>query len=90
MNNKEFTTEMARRMGTSLKETSQLMSGLIAVMSEQLQEGNVISLQGFGVFEVKKKGERVTVNPATKLRMLIPPKLVLTYRPGSSLKEKFK
>lgn len=77
-------------MGTSLKETSQLMSGLIAVMSEQLQEGNVISLQGFGVFEVKKKGERVTVNPATKLRMLIPPKLVLTYRPGSSLKEKFK
>lgn len=81
---------MARRMGTSLKETSQLMSGLIAVMSEQLQEGNVISLQGFGVFEVKKKGERVTVNPATKLRMLIPPKLVLTYRPGSSLKEKFK
>ncbi len=90
MNNKEFTMEISHRLGCSMKETSRLMSDLISIMSEQLQEGNVISLQGFGVFEVKKKGERITVNPTTKLRMLIPPKLVLTYRPGISLKEKFK
>lgn len=34
--------------------------------------------------------ERVLVNPTTRQRMLVPPKLVLAYRPSSSLKDKFK
>ena len=42
------------------------------------------------VKEVKKKAERITINPTTKLRMLVPPKLVLTYRPSTTLKDKFK
>jgi nucleoid DNA-binding protein len=30
------------------------------------------------------------VNPTTKLRMLVPPKLVLNFRPVASIKEKLK
>ena len=41
-------------------------------------------------FEVKKKLERVSVNPVTKQRLLIPPKLMLTFKPSAGLKEKFK
>ena len=52
--------------------------------------GNIISIQGFGTFEVKKKAERISVNPTTKQRMLVPPKLVLTYKPSTLLKDKFK
>lgn len=59
-------------------------------MAQELQEGNVVTIQGFGTFEVKKKAERITVNPTTKQRMLVPPKLVLTYRPSAQLKDKFK
>ena len=59
-------------------------------MTQELQEGNVVTIQGFGTFEVKKKAERITVNPTTKQRMLVPPKLVLAYRPSGQLKEKFK
>jgi len=59
-------------------------------MTQELQEGNVVTIQGFGTFEVKKKAERITVNPTTKQRMLVPPKLVLTYRPSAQLKDKFK
>lgn len=66
------------------------MASLLAGMSQQWQEGNAVSIQGFGTFEVKKKMERIFVNPVTKLRLLIPPKLVLTYRPSALLKEKFK
>lgn len=57
-------------------------------MTQELQEGNSIALQGFGTFEVKKKAERITINPSTKQRMLIPPKLVLSYKPSNVLKEK--
>lgn len=90
MNNKEFTLELSRRLGYSIKDTSELMASLLAGMSQQWQEGNAVSIQGFGTFEVKKKMERIFVNPVTKLRLLIPPKLVLTYRPSALLKEKFK
>ena len=59
-------------------------------MSQELQDGNSVSIQGFGTFDVKKKMERISVNPVTHQRMLIPPKLVLSYKPSVSLKEKFK
>ena len=90
MNNKEFTSELSRRLGYTLKDTSELIASLLSGMSRQFEERNAISVQGFGTFEVKKKAERISVNPTTKQRMLVPPKLVLTYKPSSLLKDKFK
>ncbi len=90
MNNKEFITELSNRLGYSTKETTDLVSSAISVISEQLQEGNTIIVQGFGTFDIKKKAERISVNPATKLRMLVPPKLVINFRPSNVIKDKFK
>lgn len=73
-----------------MKDTSELISSLLSGMTQQLEEGNVVAIQGFGAFEVRKKAERISVSPTTKQRMLVPPKLVLTYRPSTLLKEKFK
>ena len=90
MNNKEFTSELAERLGYTIKDTSELINSLLASMTQELEEGNVIAVQGFGSFEVKKKAERISINPASKQRMLVPPKLVLSYRPSNTLKDKFK
>ena len=90
MNNKEFISELARKLGYTNKETTQLLSSAIGVMTQELQEGKLIAIQGFGSFEVKKKMERISVNPTTQQRMLIPPKLVLSYKPSTNMKEKFK
>lgn len=90
MNNKEFTSELAERLRYTIKDTSELMSSLLSCMTQELEEGNVIAVQGFGSFEVKKKAERISINPASKQRMLVPPKLVLSYRPSNTLKDKFK
>ena len=90
MNNKEFTSELAERLGYTIKDTSELMSSLLSCMTQELEEGNVIAVQGFGSFEVKKKAERISINPASKQRMLVPPKLVLSYRTSNTLKDKFK
>ena len=90
MNNNEFTSELAERLGYTIKDTSELIGSLMSGMTQQLEEGNVIAVQGFGSFEVKKKPERISINPASKQRMLIPPKLVLTYKPSNTLKDKFK
>ena len=90
MNNKEFTSELAERLGYTIKDTSELINSLLASMTQELEEGNMIAVQGFGSFEVKKKAERISINPASKQRMLVPPKLVLSYRPSNTLKGKFK
>lgn len=90
MNNKEFISELSRRFVYTNKDTTQLVSSVINIMTQQLQDGNTVAIQGFGTFEVRKKLERISINPATQQRMLIPPKLVWTYKPSAILKEKFK
>lgn len=90
MNNKEFISELSRRFVYTNKDTTQLVSSVISIMTQQLQDGNTVAIQGFGTFEVRKKLERISINPATQQRMLIPPKLVLTYKLSAILKEKFK
>ena len=67
-----------------------MVASLLSGMTRQLEEGNTVYIQGFGTFEVKKKVERISVNPVSKQRMLVPPKLVLSYKPNASLKDKFK
>ncbi|MCC8188077.1 MAG: HU family DNA-binding protein [Bacteroides sp.] len=90
MNNKEFVAELSKRLGKSSKETTEMVNSLLKEMTEQWQEGNMVAVQGFGILEVKKKAERISVNPTTKQRMLVPPKLVLAYKPSTLLKEKYK
>ena len=90
MNNKEFKSELAERLGYTIKDTAELIGSLLSDMVQELEEGNVIAVQRFGSFEVKKKAERISINPASKQRMLVPPKLVLSYKPSNTLKDKFK
>ena len=55
MNNKEFISELSKRLGYTLKDTTQLLNSTVSVMTKQLQDGDTIAIQGFGTFEVKKK-----------------------------------
>ena len=66
MNNKEFISELARKLGYTNKETTQLLSSAIGVMTQELQEGKLIAIQGFGSFEVKTRTARVGRNPKTQ------------------------
>ena len=83
-----FLKELSKRCEITADEAQALSQSLLDIMQKQWQEGDTISLTGFGVFEIRKKNERISVNPTTKVRMLIPPKLVLTFKPGVMFKEK--
>lgn len=90
MNNKELTGELSRRLGYTNKDASRLLASVTAIMEEELQEGKTIAIQNFGTFEVRKKMERITVNPVTKQRFLVPPKLILNFKPSPVWKERLK
>lgn len=90
MNSKDFLARLSERSGLSLEDTSRNLSSLVETMAEKLCEGDTISIQGFGSFEVKKRNERVIVNPVSRQKMLVPPKLTLNFKPGVPLKERLK
>ncbi len=90
MNNKEFINELAERTGYSPKDTQKLVDNIINAMGDAFQEDNAVLVPNFGTFEPKKKLERVIVNPASRQRMLVPPKLVLGFKPNQTWKDKLK
>ncbi len=65
-----------------------MTSDVVSAITNELTEENIVGITGFGTFEVKKKLERVLVNPATKQRMLVPPKMVVSFKPNTGLKDK--
>ena len=90
MNNKDFMTELANKTGYSTEDTQQMVDLLIETMGDHFLEGDSVLIPNFGTFEVKKKMERIMVNPATGQRMLVPPKLVLSFKPNQTWKDKLK
>lgn len=90
MNNKDFITTLSQRMGYSYEETQRMVDVVIEAMSDHFQEDDSLMVPNFGTFEVKKKMERIMVNPATGQRMLVPPKLVLNFKPNAGWKDRIK
>ena len=71
-------------------ETATKVDAFVNVVTERLKEGDQINISGFGVIETKMKKERVSVNPKTGQRFLVPPKIQPAFRPSNKLKDKFK
>lgn len=71
-------------------ETATNVDAFVNVVTERLKEGDQINISGFGVIETKMKKERVSVNPKTGQRFLVPPKIQPSFRPSNKLKDKFK
>ena len=90
MNNKDFINELSSRMQYSAADTQRLVTNLVNAMSDTFLEDNAVLVPTFGSFEVKKKLERIMVNPSTGLRMLVPPKLVLNFKPNQTWRDKLK
>jgi DNA-binding protein HU-beta len=88
MNNKEYIAELAQQSGYTQTDTQKMVSAVIEQMGIKFEEGASVLIPGFGSFEVKKRMERVIVNPGTQQRMLVPPKLVLGFRPVDAVKDK--
>ena len=86
MNNKELIAELAQQTGYSQTDTQKLVRTLVDEMGIRFTEGDSVYLNNFGTFEVKKRME----NPGTQQRMLVPPKLVLNFKPIASIKENLK
>ena len=86
MNNKELIAALSKATGQKLFDTAGWIDTFTSVVGNTLSEGGTVSVQGFGVFEARKKDERLSVNPVTKKRFLVPPKITPVFKPAAALK----
>ena len=90
MNHTELISSLAQKLPLPKTEVAQRLDDTVTVVTSELLKNNSVVFHNFGTLEVKKREERVSVNPASGKRMLVPPKLVVKFKMSNALKDKLK
>lgn len=80
MNNKEFIAALSQKTGYKATDTQSMVRTAMNNIVDQLVEGEYVNISGLGTFDVKKRMERIIVNPGSGNKMLVPPKLVVNFK----------
>ena len=87
MNKAELIAEVAEKTGLSKKDTEKAVNAALDTITASLENGEKVSLVGFGVFDVKEREARMGRNPRTKEEVEIPASRVPVFKAGKALKE---
>ena len=90
MDTKTLIDRVAASLEIPREKAAEMLDAMTDIGGERCADLDSVALPGFGSFEPKKKNERITVHPSTGRRMLIPPKITLSFRPSALLKQKVK
>ncbi len=81
MNNKELITALSQKTGIKTSETQSMVLTAVKAVIEKMCDAEPVNISGLGTFDVRKRNERIIVNPGTGKKNLVPPKLVATFKP---------
>ena len=83
----ELIAKVAEKTGVSKKASEEAVSAVISSITEALQNGEKVSLVGFGTFEVKERAARTGLNPQTKEAIEIAACKAPAFKAGKALKD---
>ena len=82
---------IAQKIGISKKEAEQTIDWLTEAITDQLKQGNEVTLTGFGAFSARTRKGRIGVNPRNiEEKITIPPVKVAKFKAGKNLKDSLK
>lgn len=87
MNKTELVEKVAESTGKTKKEAGLVVETVLQTISEALQNGEKVTLIGFGNFEVRERAARTGRNPQTGEEIQIEASKVPSFKPGKQLKE---
>lgn len=87
MNKSELVDAIAQKSGLTKADALKALDAFTNVVKDTLQQGDMITLVGFGSFSVVERAERQGLNPKTKEPLTIPASRVPKFKPGKSLKD---
>jgi nucleoid DNA-binding protein len=85
---KEIVKQISDRIGLTQLKTKEIVQLTFDAIVDTLLEDKRIELRNFGVFEVKLRKARKARNPRTGEKVDVPPKHVVTFKPGKEMEER--
>jgi len=85
---KEIVKQISERIGLTQLKTKDIVQQTFDAIVDTLIEVGRIELRNFGVFEVKRRKARKARNPRTGDKVDVPPKNVVTFKPGKEMEER--
>ena len=76
-----------RKFGLTLAQSATLVELVLKEITDCLERGETVKLSSFGLFVVRKKGQRMGRNPRTGEQVPIPPRRVVVFKPSAILKQ---
>ena len=88
MTKKEIVKQISEEVGLPQLKIKEIVQQTFTAIVETLLESGRIELRNFGVFEVKQRKARKARNPRTGDQVDVPPKNVVTFKPGKEMEER--
>lgn len=88
MDYKKFSEELSSRLDISLSTVNLLNEALCKEFIRTASEIDSIVVPGFGTFESRLREERIALHPASGKRLLVPPRIYLSFKQSPVLKQK--
>lgn len=88
MTKKDMAKAIAEEMGIPQMQALEMVQRVFNGITDTLVRKGRIELRNFGVFEVKKRKPRRARNPRTGQKVLVPERIVVTFKPGREMEQK--
>jgi nucleoid DNA-binding protein len=84
---KEIVKQISESIDETQLKTKEIVQQTFDAIVKTLVRDGRIELRNFGVFEVKRRKARKARNPRTGEKVDVPPKNVVTFKPGKQMEE---
>jgi nucleoid DNA-binding protein len=85
---KDIVKAISEKINMTQLTTKEIVQQTFDTIVETLVRDGRIELRNFGVFEAKERAARRARNPRTGVRVDVPSKIVVTFKPGKEMEEK--
>lgn len=90
MTKKDIVLKVASETGLKQLDVKKVVQRSLDTVVESLSRGETVELRNFGIFKVKARKGRTGRNPRTGEKVPVPPKRVVTFKPGLIMKRDIK
>jgi nucleoid DNA-binding protein len=90
MTGSELIKQLSQRLGQPQKDVKQLLKSSSLIVKEFLDKEIGITIPGFGIFKTRLNDKRKSFNPFHNKFVMLPPKRVVKFKSGSTLKNEIK
>lgn len=87
MNKSEFISKLSDKANITKKDAENFTEAFIETIIDTLNEGDKVTITGFGNFEKKVREARVGRNPRTGENIDIPSSVLPVFKPGKGFKD---